>query len=95
MSLISNFVEKFKYCCVRVGKIKSEVLDLKEFGFGKPPVKVGDVREVKIEAVGSEGDGIAKIEGFVVFVPGAKMNDNVKIRITKVLKKYGFAEIVE
>jgi len=69
------------------------VLDLKEFG--KPPVKVGDVREVKIEAVGSEGDGIAKIEGFVIFVPGTKMNDNVKIRITKVLKKYGFAEVVE
>lgn len=68
---------------------------MKEFGFGKPPVKVGDIKEVKIEAVGSEGDGIAKIEGFVVFVPGAKMNDNVKIRITKVLKKYGFAEIVE
>jgi len=66
---------------------------LKEFG--KPPVKVGDVREVKIEAVGSEGDGIAKIEGFVIFVPGTKMNDNVKIRITKVLKKYGFAEVVE
>ena len=69
------------------------MLDLKEFG--KPPVKVGDVREVKIEAVGSEGDGIAKIEGFVIFVPGTKMNDNVKIRITKVLKKYGFAEVVE
>jgi len=68
---------------------------LREIGFGKPPVKVGDVREVKIEAVGSEGDGIAKIEGFVVFVPGAKLNDSVKIRITKVLKKYGFAEIVD
>ncbi|MDK2795791.1 MAG: hypothetical protein PWQ58_990 [Archaeoglobaceae archaeon] len=68
---------------------------MKEFGFGKPPVKVGDIRDVKIEAVGSEGDGIAKIEGFVVFVPGAKLNDSVKIRITKVLKKYGFAEMVE
>ncbi|MEM0022957.1 MAG: TRAM domain-containing protein [Archaeoglobaceae archaeon] len=71
------------------------MLSLKEFGFGKPPVKVGDVRDVKIEAVGSEGDGIAKIDGFVVFVPGAKLNDTVKVRITKVLKKYGFAEIVE
>lgn len=71
------------------------MLNLREFGFGKPPVKVGDVKQVKIEAVGSEGDGIAKIEGFVVFVPGAKLNDNVKVRITKVLKKYGFAEIVE
>ncbi|MEM0266625.1 MAG: TRAM domain-containing protein [Archaeoglobaceae archaeon] len=71
------------------------MLSLKEFGFGKPPVKVGDVRDVKIEAVGSEGDGIAKIDGFVVFVPGAKLNDTVKVRITKVLKKYGFAEIVD
>lgn len=70
-------------------------MNLRESGFGKPPVKVGDIREVKIEALGSEGDGIAKIEGFVVFVPGTKLNDNVKIRITKVLKKYGFAEIVE
>lgn len=68
---------------------------MKEFGFGKPPVKVGDVRDVKIEAVGSEGDGIAKINGFVVFVPGAKLNDTVKVRITKVLKKYGFAEKVD
>jgi predicted RNA-binding protein with TRAM domain len=87
------FVERFKYFHAEIDKIEGEVLDLKEFG--RPPVKVGDVREVRIEAVGSEGDGIAKIDGFVVFVPGAKMNDSVKIRITKVLKKYGFAEIVE
>ncbi len=61
----------------------------------KPPVEVGDIRSVKIEAMGSSGDGIAKIEGFVVFVPGAKVNDEVTIRITKVLRKYGFAEIIE
>lgn len=61
----------------------------------KPPVNVGDIRQVKIEAVGSEGDGIAKIDGFVVFVPGAKLNDDVTVRITKVLRKYGFAELVE
>lgn len=71
------------------------MLKLREFRFGKPPVKVGDVRDVKIEALGSEGDGIAKIEGFVVFVPGAKLNETVKVRITKVLKKYGFAEILD
>jgi predicted RNA-binding protein with TRAM domain len=70
------------------------VLNLEEFGM-KPPVNVGDIRQVKIEAVGSEGDGIAKIDGFVVFVPGAKLNDDVTVRITKVLRKYGFAELVE
>lgn len=61
----------------------------------KPPVKVGDVRTVKIGAMGSSGDGIAKINGFVIFVPGVQVNDEVTVKITKVLRKYGFAEVVE
>ena len=61
----------------------------------RPPVNVGDIREVRIEAMGSGGDGIAKIKGYVVFVPGTNLNDVVKIKITKVLKKYAFAEVVE
>ncbi len=61
----------------------------------KPPVNVGDVREVRIEALGSGGDGIAKIRGYVVFVPGTNLNDVVKVRITKVLRKFAFAEVVE
>jgi len=61
----------------------------------RPPVEVGDVRSVKIEALGSGGDGIARIGGFVVFVPGTKVNDEVTVRITKVLRKYAFAEVVE
>ncbi|MEK6836019.1 MAG: TRAM domain-containing protein [Nanoarchaeota archaeon] len=58
------------------------------------PVNVGDEIEVKIEAVGEKGDGIAKIKGFVIFVPNAKQGENVKIKITKVLRKVGFGEIV-
>src|SRR3989338_7180308 len=58
------------------------------------PVKVGDELEVKIEAVGEKGDGIAKKNGFVIFVPNTKQDDNVKIRITRVLRKVGFAEVV-
>jgi len=61
----------------------------------KPPVNVGDVREVRIEALGSGGDGIAKIRGYVVFVPGTNLNDVVKVRITKVLRKFAFAEVIE
>ena len=56
------------------------------------PVKVGDEIDVKIEAVGEKGDGIAKQEGFVLFVPNTKEGQEVKIRITKVLRKVGFAE---
>ncbi len=58
------------------------------------PVKVGDEIDVTIEAVGAKGDGIAKKEGFVLFVPGVQKGDNVKIRVTKVLNKVGFAEVV-
>lgn len=58
------------------------------------PVKVGDELDVKIEAVGEKGDGIAKKDGFVLFVPGVKQGDQVKVRVTKVLRKVGFAEVV-
>lgn len=58
------------------------------------PVKVGDELEVTIEAVGEKGDGVAKKDGFVLFVPGTKQGDKVKIKVTRVLRKVGFAEVV-
>ena len=60
----------------------------------QPPVEVGEEIDVKIEAVGEKGDGIAKKDGFVLFVPGVKEGDEVKVRVTKVLRKVGFAEVV-
>ena len=59
-----------------------------------PPVNVGDEIDVKIEAVGEKGDGIAKKDGFVIFIPGVKEGDEVKVRVTKVLRRVGFAEVV-
>ncbi|MBI4983516.1 TRAM domain-containing protein [Candidatus Woesearchaeota archaeon] len=59
------------------------------------PVNVGEVFEVSIDAVGEKGDGIAKVKGFVLFVPRVKKGEYVKIKITKVLKNVGFAEVVE
>ena len=58
------------------------------------PVKVGDELEVKIESVGEKGDGVAKKDGFVLFVPGTKQGDEVRIKVTRVLAKVGFAEVV-
>jgi len=58
------------------------------------PVSVGEELEVTIEAVGEKGDGIAKKKGFVLFVPNTKEGQRVKIKVTKVLKKVGFAEVV-
>ena len=66
-----------------------------DFGRPPPPVKEGDVLTVKIEGVGSSGDGLARVKGFVIFVPGARMEEEVKVRVTKVSRKVGFAEKVD
>ncbi len=58
------------------------------------PVKVGDELDVKIEAVGEKGDGIAKKDGFVLVIPNTRKDDEVRIRVTKVLRRVGFAEVV-
>jgi len=58
------------------------------------PVKVGDEIDVKIEAVGEKGDGVAKKDGFVLFVPNTNEGDEVKVKVTKVLRRVGFAEVV-
>lgn len=60
----------------------------------KPPVEVGEELDVVIEAVGEKGDGIAKKNGFVLFIPNAKEGKTVRVKITKVLQKVGFAEVV-
>lgn len=58
------------------------------------PVKPGEIYDVNIEAVGEKGDGIAKIRGFVIFIPGVKQGEQVKIKINKVLRKVAFGEVV-
>ena len=52
------------------------------------PVEVGKEYDVKIEDIAREGDGIARIQGFVVFIPQAKVGDEVKIQIDKVMRRF-------
>jgi predicted RNA-binding protein with TRAM domain len=59
------------------------------------PVNEGEEYDVKIEDMGRDGDGIAKVEGFIVFVSGAKKGDEVKIRVNSVRRNFAFAEVVE
>ena len=58
------------------------------------PVVVGEALNVEIDAVGEKGDGICKRKGFVLFVPNVSKGDKVKIKVTKILSKVGFAEVV-
>ena len=58
------------------------------------PVREGDELDVKIIALGDKGDGIAKKDGFVLVVPGTKVDDEVRVRVKRVLRKVGFAEVI-
>ena len=58
------------------------------------PVAVGDEIEVKIEAVASKGDGIAKKDGFVIFIKGAHEGETLKVRITEVKERFAVGEII-
>jgi len=58
------------------------------------PINEGDILDVKIESTGAKGDGIAKINNFVIIVPNVREGDEVKVKITRVLNKMAFAEVV-
>ncbi len=59
------------------------------------PVLAGAVHDVAIEDIAREGDGIARIQGFVVFVPGTKVGDHVTIKIERVMRKFAIAALAE
>ncbi len=61
------------------------------FGQSKP-VKENQEIEVIIADVGSKGDGIAKIQSYMIFVPQSKIGERVKVRIRSVGEKFAVAE---
>jgi len=59
------------------------------------PVSEGEQLTVEIVDEGHEGDGIAKVEGFTLFVSGASEGETVEVRVDEVKATYGFAQPVE
>ena len=57
------------------------------------PVAEGETVELEIEDLGSKGDGIARKEGFVIFVPGGEVGEAYDVEITSVGRKFAFGEI--
>ena len=58
-------------------------------------LKKNDIIDAHITAMSSDGNGIAKIDHFVVFVPYSAVGDHLRIRIVKVQKSFGFGKIEE
>ena len=94
-----NFDPKGFMCrdCIEIEGNKSDMEGISKVSkedMTPPPVEVGEELDVEIEAVGEKGDGLAKKDGFVLFVPTTKQGDKVKVRVTRVLQRVGFAEVI-
>jgi predicted RNA-binding protein with TRAM domain len=63
--------------------------------FKPKPVEVGKEYDVTISDVSRRGDGIAKIDGFVIFVAGAKQGQQVRIKVTQVSNRYASGQLVD
>lgn len=59
------------------------------------PVEKNKEYVVEIIDNGFEGEGIAKIDGYTIFVPNAIKGEKVKILIVKVLSSHAFGKIIE
>jgi len=64
-------------------------------GGSSKPVETGKEYTVDITDNGSAGDGIARIQGFIIFVKNVKAGDkNVKIKISSLRDRFATAEVV-
>jgi predicted RNA-binding protein with TRAM domain len=62
----------------------------------RAPVEEGKVYEADVIEMSQRGDaGVAKIQGFVIFISDAKLGDHVKFKITKVGRRYAIGEVVK
>ena len=64
------------------------------FGSSPKPVEMGKEYEVEISEISRRGDGIARIQGFVIFITGAKSGQKAKIRIISIGDRFAKAELV-
>ena len=68
----------------------------REFAPRSPPkpVEVGKEYDVEIQEISRRGEGVARIEGLVCFVPNAKPGEHVRIKITRISSRFAEAEVV-
>jgi predicted RNA-binding protein with TRAM domain len=67
----------------------------RQSNFGGPkPVEVGKEYDVQITETSQRGDGVARIEGFVIFVRNGKAGENVKVKVNSVGNRFAIADIV-
>ena len=70
----------------------------RSFDRGSPatkPVEVGKEYEVEVTEISRKGDGIARVQGFVIFVKNGKVGRKVKVKVEQVGNRFAIATTSE
>jgi predicted RNA-binding protein with TRAM domain len=62
---------------------------------GPKPVEAGKEYDVEVTEISRRGDGVAKIQGYIIFVKGAKIGDKVKIKVETVGPRFATATALQ
>jgi predicted RNA-binding protein with TRAM domain len=69
----------------------------RSFNRGSPapkPVEVGKEYEVEVTEISRKADGIARVQGFVVFVENGKVGNKIKVKVTEVADRFAKGTLV-
>jgi len=58
------------------------------------PVETGKEYEVDITEKSRRGEGVARIQGLVLFIPNTNPGDHVTVKITRISSRFAEAEVV-
>lgn len=61
----------------------------------KKEIQEGEIYELRIDAIGSKGDGIAKMDKYTIFIPNVVKGSIIKAKVKKISGNLAFAELVE
>ncbi|MGW9128654.1 23S rRNA (uracil(1939)-C(5))-methyltransferase RlmD [Paenibacillus chitinolyticus] len=59
------------------------------------PVEKNGEYTAEIIGIGHDGEGVGRVEGFTLFVPGALPGELVRLKVLKLKKQYGYAKLLE
>ncbi|MGX4587646.1 23S rRNA (uracil(1939)-C(5))-methyltransferase RlmD [Paenibacillus chitinolyticus] len=59
------------------------------------PVEKNGEYTTEIIGIGHDGEGVGRVEGFTLFVPGALPGERVRLKVLKLKKQYGYAKLLE
>ncbi|MEW4286648.1 23S rRNA (uracil(1939)-C(5))-methyltransferase RlmD [Priestia koreensis] len=60
-----------------------------------PPIQKNDMIDARFEDLTHDGSGVAKVDGFPIFVPNALPGEEGQVKVTKIKKGYAFGRLME